>query len=81
MEPISTNLSSTVNLSQPSTAQSAAGTQEASPVVKAGKGDTIELTITAQIMDLQRQGRNVREIAQQLGMDPRTVQFLLGENT
>jgi hypothetical protein len=79
VEPVSTNIASTVKLTQASTAPTAQ--PEPAHVVKAGQADTIELTITARIKALQKQGRDVQEIAMQLGMDPRTIEFLMGDNT
>jgi hypothetical protein len=80
VEPVSTNLTSTVKLTQASTVPAAASAQpQATPVVKAGQADTIELTITARIRALQKQGQDIQEIAMQLGMDPRTIEFLMGD--
>jgi hypothetical protein len=80
VEPISTSSAGTTRLTQQPGAQSADSVQNATSSAKTGTGDTVELTITAQIKNLRQKGQNVSEIALQLGMDTRTVSFLLGKD-
>jgi hypothetical protein len=80
VDPISTSTAGTVRLTPQPGTTSTENVQNAVASAKTGTGDTVELTITAQIKNLRQQGQNVNEIALQLGMDTRTISFLLGED-
>jgi hypothetical protein len=77
VEPINTGAA---RLSPQSITQTTADAQGAQAGGKTVAGDTVEITITAQVKNLKQQGQSINEIALQLGMDSKTVTFLLGED-
>ena len=46
---------------------------------KAPASDSVEISVSAQVKSLQKQGDTVQEIALHLGMDPARVAVYLGE--
>ncbi len=70
--PVATPSTATVPAEKPTTAVDM-------PKTIQGKGDTVELSLTAQIRNLKLQGQSLNQIAFALGLDTKTVASYLGE--
>jgi len=80
IDSISANIGSTAKMATPIASPSQMQAPAALPTGNANAGDSVEISVSAQIKSMKDQGQTITEIAMQMGLDSKTVaSYLPGE--
>ena len=81
VDSISANIASTIKVSPPCCGQHHFSGLAGAATGKIATGDSVEISVLAQIKSMKDQGQTISEIALQMGLDTKTVaSYLPGED-